>query len=75
MYVPAKVPLQVGDVLRLDSGSAQPAGQDKQPVLASVVRLDRHALLTMGHVAVGLKFNQGTYASDPKKQTPNRNQV
>ncbi len=61
MYVPARVPIQVGDVVRLKARTAGPpelAGSDEPLTKATIVRVDRHALLTMGHIAVGVKFEE-----------------
>lgn len=77
MYVPAKAPLKVGDVLRLQTGVNGPgvAGLGEKPLTATIVRMDRHALLTLGHVAVGVRFHQGAYTSDHQTQTTDREQV
>ena len=59
MYVPATTPVQVGQSLQLAVGGVyrpEFAVLGDEPKMAEVVRVDRHALLTMGHVAVGLKF-------------------
>jgi hypothetical protein len=59
MYVPVRVPIQVNQVVRLTpKGESLPefAGQAETPIEATIVRVDRHSLLTMGHVAVGVKF-------------------
>lgn len=59
MYIPASAPLKVGQSLTLKI-SKLPVDKlpdlTEGPVQANVVRVDRHALLTLGHVAVGLKF-------------------
>lgn len=57
MYVPARVPLQVDQVVRLTpKGEGLPDISSGKTVDATVVRVDRRCLLTMGHVAVGVKF-------------------
>ena len=61
MYVPARVPIQVGDVVRLKArATEQPelAGSEESVTKATIVRVDRHSLLTMGHVAVGVKLEE-----------------
>ena len=61
MYVPARVPIQVGDVVRLKAragGQPELADSGEPPLKATIVRVDRHSLLTMGHVAVGVKFDK-----------------
>jgi hypothetical protein len=59
MYIPATSPIQAGQAIRLAVGSINRpefAELGEKPVDATVVRVDRHSLLTLGHVAVGLKF-------------------
>jgi len=60
MYAPATAPLQAGHRLRISIGqrdkpSAAPfAGRT---VNGTVVRVDRHAFIEMGHVSVGVAFD------------------
>lgn len=59
MYVPATAPVQPGHPIQLRmEGVSRPeyAGLVEGDVPATVVRVDRHALLSMGHVAVGVRF-------------------
>lgn len=59
MYVPAAAPVQAGHAIQLamPKGAADDVAPDGYaPVEATVVRVDRHSLLSMGHVAVGVKF-------------------
>ncbi len=59
MYVPATVPIKVGQSLRLEIGKSPDAQSEplsEQPVYATVVRVDRHKLIKLGHLAVGVKF-------------------
>jgi len=59
MYVPATVPVQPGQTLRVTVGSvSRPefAGLSEKPVDATVARVDRTALLKSGHLAVGVRF-------------------
>ena len=59
MYVPARVPIQVNQVVQLTpkgAGLPEFPGNGEAPIEATVVRVDRHSLLTMGHVAVGVRF-------------------
>ena len=59
MFVPAKTPVKAGDSLQVRVGALDRpefALLSDQPVDASVVRVDRQALLSRGHLAVGVKF-------------------
>ena len=59
MYVPAATPIQSGHTVRLSVGSVHRpefAPLSEQPIEATVVRVDRRALLTSGHLGVGVKF-------------------
>lgn len=59
MFVPATTPVQVGHVIRLDLNSLPRPDLPKlndHPVDATVVRVDRQALLQSGNVAVAVRF-------------------
>jgi hypothetical protein len=59
MYVPAAAPVQPGQTIRLTLGAiALPelAGLSGTPIEATIVRVDRRALLAEGHLAVGVRF-------------------
>jgi hypothetical protein len=59
MYVPANVPVKVGHAIRVTLGGAAAPELSKpaeESLDAMVVRVDRHALLTLGQAAVGVKF-------------------
>jgi len=58
MYVPAATPVKAGHAIRVAIPPTSPGQTDNgyQPVEATVVRVDRHAMLSMGHLAVGVKF-------------------
>jgi len=59
MYVPASAPVKPGDSIRLTLASvSRPEFADVggRPVDASIVRADRKAMLSLGNIAVGLKF-------------------
>ena len=61
MYVPATTPLQPGHSIRLSLASVNRpefANLGDSPVEATIVRVDRQALLQAGHLAVGLRFAQ-----------------
>lgn len=63
MYVPASVPVQPGhpiDVKMEAISHPEYLGLDGKDVPATVVRVDRHAMLSMGHLAVGVRFDQPT---------------
>ena len=60
MYIPASSPIQPGQAIRLTVGSVNRpefAGLSEKPVDATIVRVDRHSLLTFGHLSVGVKFS------------------
>lgn len=60
MYVPASTPVQPGHNVRMSSsGLSRPelAGLDTDDINGTVVRVDRSALLRMGHIAVGIRFH------------------
>ena len=59
MYVPASSPVRPGQPLRLTVGSVNRpefAGLSESPIEATIVRVDRNALLKAGHLAVGVRF-------------------
>lgn len=59
MYVPVATPIRAGDSVRLTLGAlGRPefSGLGEEPLNASIVRVDRHALLSSGHLAVGVRF-------------------
>ena len=59
MYVPPAVPALPGQVVRLTVGGLNRpefANLGENPIDATIVRVDRKSLLSMGHLAVGLKF-------------------
>ena len=59
MYVPAATPLRAGDSVRVTLGSVgrpEFANLGDRPLDATVVRVDRKAMLNIGHVAVGVRF-------------------
>jgi len=61
MYVPAATPLQPGHGLELDLGSigrSEFTHLSERAVQATVVRVDRQAVLATGHLAVGVRFAQ-----------------
>jgi hypothetical protein len=61
MYVPATAPVHAGQTLRLNLGNVpmrEFSGMTGRSVDATVVRVDRNALLASGHVAVGVHFHQ-----------------
>ncbi len=61
MYVPAATPVKVGQAIRLAvSNVGQPdltglAGADRP---ATIKRVDRHALIRTGHLAIGVAFDE-----------------
>ena len=61
MYVPAATPVKVGQAIRVAiSDVDQPdlallAGLD---LSATIKRVDRHALIKTGHLAIGIAFDQ-----------------
>lgn len=59
MYVPAKVPVQPGHILRLTVGSVNRpefSGLSEKPIDATVVRVERGKFVSTGHLAVGVRF-------------------
>jgi len=61
MYVPAAAPVQPGQTVRLTLGgidARELAGLSGTPIEGTIVRVDRHALLAEGHLAVGVRFAQ-----------------
>ena len=62
MYVPVVTPVQPGQAIQLAVGSvSRPefAGLSETPLDATVVRVDRHAILSSGQLAVGVRFQAG----------------
>lgn len=69
MYVPATAPIQVDQPIQLTlpDPDDSPLGRFiRQPVEATVVRVDRKKLLSVGHVAVGVRFRR----PGPEGQNP-----
>lgn len=61
LHVPAATPLQPGHSIRLDLGSVNRpefANLGDIPIHATIVRVDRKALLKVGHLAIGVRFAQ-----------------
>jgi hypothetical protein len=61
MYVPAATPVQPGQAVRLtvsQSGERELVSFGGKQLDATVVRVDRRALLAGGHLAVGVQFGQ-----------------
>ena len=61
MYVPAATPVQPGEPVRLSMGGiGRPefARLAKGPLDATIVRVDRRALIQEGHIAIGVRFAQ-----------------
>ena len=61
MYVPAGAPMQPGHPIRLTLGGVNRpefANMASRPVDATIVRVNRHNLLTNGYLAIGVKFAQ-----------------
>ncbi len=59
MYVPATVPVHIGQCIRMDLAAVPRntySGPTDSKVQAKVVRVDRNALLSTGHIAVGVQF-------------------
>jgi hypothetical protein len=61
MYVPATTPVQPGQPVRIAVGGLNrpefaPLGQ--KPMNGTIVRVNRAALLSEGHLAVGVRFAQ-----------------
>ncbi len=61
MYVPATVPVHPGQTLRVNMGTLpapELGSMPDRPMDATIVRVDRNALLSTGHIAVGVRFFQ-----------------
>ncbi len=61
MYVPAATPVKVGQAVRLTmKGVDRPelAGLSGQFLPAIIKRVDRHALIKIGHLAIGVEFDE-----------------
>lgn len=59
MYVPASVPVQPGHPIQVRMEAiARPeyVGLGEQELPATIVRVDRKSLVSMGHLAVGVRF-------------------
>ena len=59
MYVPANVPVQPGQPIRLTAGSVNRpefSGLSERPLEATIVRVDRAGLLNGAQVGVGVRF-------------------
>lgn len=62
LYMPATTPVQPGHAVRLALGAVprpEFAALGDGPVEATIVRVDRQKLLSLGHLAVGLRFHAG----------------
>jgi len=61
LYVPATTPVEVGQELRLtmsDVNQPQLVRMTGQYLSAKVRRVDRHALIRTGHLAIGVEFDE-----------------
>jgi c-di-GMP-binding flagellar brake protein YcgR len=61
MYVPATTPVKVGQTIRLAINDVAPpdlAGLAGADLPATIRRVDRHALINVGHLAIGVEFDQ-----------------
>ncbi len=61
MFAPVATPVQPGDYVKVTLGSVgrpEFASLGERPIEASVVRVDRKALLSKGHIVVGMRFMQ-----------------
>lgn len=61
MYIPAAAPVQVGHAMRITSGLAsRPQSQSprEQAIEATIVRVERRPLLSIGSIAVGVQFGE-----------------
>jgi hypothetical protein len=59
MYVPMSTPLQPGQRLALSVGKTERpelAEISQRPLWATIVRVDRSKLLSLGQLAVGVRF-------------------
>lgn len=59
MHVPASVPVAPGQPIRLNigiDGRPEVAGLGDGPLDATIVRVDRHKMLSLGHLPVGIRF-------------------
>ena len=59
VFAPAATPVKTGDYVKVTLGGVERpefASLGRRPVDASVVRVDRDALLNSGHLAVGVRF-------------------
>ncbi len=59
MYVPAATPAQPGQPICLSIGGGDRpefAVNGEEPIDATIVRVNRHALLRTGYLAIGVKF-------------------
>jgi len=62
MYVPAGTPVKAGDSIQVSlsaPGRPEFSALGDKPLNASVVRVERQALLSTGHLAVGVRFMGG----------------
>ena len=61
MYVPASAPVAPGHPIQVTIGShSRPelAGLSDRPMDATIVRVDRHKMLSQGYLPVGVRFTQ-----------------
>ena len=61
MYVPAATPVKVGQSIRLainDVTQPDLARLTGVDMPATIRRVDRHALIDIGHLAIGVEFDQ-----------------
>ena len=59
MYVPASTPVRAGQTLEVSIGMIprpEFADLSDTTVSASIARVDRTSLLSLGHLAVGIRF-------------------
>ncbi len=61
MFVPATTPLHAGQTIRLNLSTMPQMHAERAaggPQDATVIRVDRNALLSAGHIAVGVQFHE-----------------
>ncbi len=61
MYVPAATPVKVGQTIHLaisDVGQPNLADLAGAGMSATIKRVDRHALIKTGHLAIGVEFDK-----------------
>jgi len=56
MYVPATTPVRTGQAVYVNMAGVGPMASSREPLQATIVRVDRADMTSKGYLGVGLRF-------------------